>query len=201
MAVINHLLWNFEPDLGMIIYLTDCSSNVDALECDLDLNRCSCSTDNRSKFFGEPELPNKKEFQSLVEKLTPEEEELLKEFCFKETLDYRTMEEYMHPRKGIFYFCLDSLNHLLMILNRIYICIYLYIFDSILFVELYCFFNTSFNDYDLVHLWLGVVMVGIVTILARGVGPRSRPDQLSDLTWKDIIIILVSTLIVIMALV
>lgn len=43
---------------------------------------------------------------------------------------------------------------------------------------------------DLVWLWVQTISCATFTIWARGVGPRFRPDQLSDITWKDILIIL-----------
>lgn len=36
--------------------------------------------------------------------------------------------------------------------------------------------------------WLQLISISIFTIWARGVGPRFRPDQMSDLTWKDMLI-------------
>lgn len=47
----------------------------------------------------------------------------------------------------------------------------------------------------LFKLWFQIMGLAIITIWARGVGPRFRPDQLSSHAWKDIVIFLVGTLI------
>lgn len=47
---------------------------------------------------------------------------------------------------------------------------------------------------DLIWIWIQLICFGAFTIWARGVGPRFRPDQLSDITWKDILIILIGLL-------
>lgn len=44
-------------------------------------------------------------------------------------------------------------------------------------------------------LWIKLILCSLLTIWARGVGPRTRPDQLSDWTWKDILIFLFSCLL------
>jgi NADH:ubiquinone oxidoreductase subunit H len=48
-----------------------------------------------------------------------------------------------------------------------------------------------------------IIFISVFTIWARGVGPRFRPDQMSDLTWKDLIIYvgcyLIAVIIVILA--
>lgn len=49
----------------------------------------------------------------------------------------------------------------------------------------------------LILLWCKIVTASIFTIWARGVGPRLRPDQLSDLTWKDSLLNLLGFLIII----
>ena len=39
--------------------------------------------------------------------------------------------------------------------------------------------------------WLKILALAVSTIWARGVGPRTRPDQLSDITWTILIILTV----------
>ena len=56
----------------------------------------------------------------------------------------------------------------------------------------------TFNPLDLFYIWLQVFFFGIITIWARGVGPRFRPDQLSDLTWKDLVIYLLGIVLVVL---
>ena len=46
----------------------------------------------------------------------------------------------------------------------------------------------------LVWLWLQFIGLATYTIWARGVGPRFRPDQMSDLTWKDLLFFLAGLL-------
>lgn len=48
---------------------------------------------------------------------------------------------------------------------------------------------------DLFFVWLHIICLAILTIWARGVGPRFRPDQLSTLTWKDLILFICGLLI------
>lgn len=48
----------------------------------------------------------------------------------------------------------------------------------------------SFSATALLTLWIQLISIAILTIWARGIGPRFRPDQLSDLTWKDLLIYL-----------
>lgn len=62
--------------------------------------------------------------------------------------------------------------------------------------------NTYFNHFNsysalnILTLWFQIMSLAILTIWARGVGPRFRPDQLSDLTWKDLLVFLSSFLII-----
>lgn len=53
------------------------------------------------------------------------------------------------------------------------------------------------TDWGLVCLWLQFIGIATYTIWARGVGPRFRPDQMSDLTWKDLLFFLVGLLVLI----
>lgn len=46
-------------------------------------------------------------------------------------------------------------------------------------------------------LWCKIFIASIFTIWARGVGPRVRPDQLSDITWKDFLLNLLGFLILV----
>lgn len=46
-------------------------------------------------------------------------------------------------------------------------------------------------------LWCKLFIASIFTIWARGVGPRARPDQLSDMTWKDFLLNLLGFLIIV----
>lgn len=54
---------------------------------------------------------------------------------------------------------------------------------------------THYNATAMLILWTQIISLAILTIWARGVGPRFRPDQLSDLTWKDLLIFLGGLLI------
>jgi NADH:ubiquinone oxidoreductase subunit H len=49
---------------------------------------------------------------------------------------------------------------------------------------------------DILVVWIQLMAMAVMTIWARGVGPRFRPDQLSDITWKDLLIFLVINLII-----
>jgi hypothetical protein len=51
------------------------------------------------------------------------------------------------------------------------------------------------SSHDLFVMWAQMISVAILTIWARGVGPRFRPDQMSELTWKDILIYLIGCLL------
>lgn len=51
--------------------------------------------------------------------------------------------------------------------------------------------------FDLFFFWGHIICLAILTIWARGVGPRFRPDQLSNLTWKDLIVFIAGLLFVI----
>ncbi len=48
----------------------------------------------------------------------------------------------------------------------------------------------------IVYVWGQIIALAILTIWARGVGPRFRPDQLSDLTWKDLLPTLLTILVI-----
>lgn len=82
-----------------------------------------------------------------------------------------------------------------MAIIRIFIYIYLARFNSKLFLDMNDISKNSYYKYDLLAIWFKVLFIGIITILARGIGPRTRPDQLSDFTWKDIVIFLFGFLI------
>ncbi len=43
-----------------------------------------------------------------------------------------------------------------------------------------------------------MVLVSVFTIWARGVGPRFRPDQMSNFTWKDGLIFIGGCLVAVM---
>lgn len=47
-------------------------------------------------------------------------------------------------------------------------------------------------------LWLQVISLGILTIWARGMGPRFRPDQLTEIVWRDMLIYLGGLLILVL---
>lgn len=49
---------------------------------------------------------------------------------------------------------------------------------------------SSLADYSSFFAWFQFAAFGISIIWARGVGPRLRPDHLSDLTWKDFLLFL-----------
>ena len=62
------------------------------------------------------------------------------------------------------------------------------------------YYNRDSNSYifsKIIILWVKLIICSIFTIWARGVGPRFRSDQMSDWTWKDILVILVSFLVMI----
>lgn len=54
------------------------------------------------------------------------------------------------------------------------------------------------STWALVALWLQFICLAAYTIWARGVGPRFRPDQMSDLTWKDLLFFLVGLLVLVL---
>ena len=62
--------------------------------------------------------------------------------------------------------------------------------------------NTDFMNniytYSLLLIWLGIISIAVFTIWSRGVGPRFRPDQMSDLVWKDVVIYLFIVLVIIL---
>lgn len=43
---------------------------------------------------------------------------------------------------------------------------------------------------NILVIWIQIMSLAILTIWARGVGPRYRIDQLSDLAWKDLLLFL-----------
>lgn len=49
----------------------------------------------------------------------------------------------------------------------------------------------------LIFIWVQFIGLATYTIWARGVGPRFRPDQMSDLTWKDLLFFLAGFLVLI----
>ena len=51
------------------------------------------------------------------------------------------------------------------------------------------------SRWALICVWLQFIGLATYTIWARGVGPRFRPDQMSDLTWKDLLFFLVGLLV------
>lgn len=53
--------------------------------------------------------------------------------------------------------------------------------------------------WDLATLWLQYISLAAYTIWARGVGPRFRPDQLSDLTWRELLLLCGACLIAALA--
>jgi hypothetical protein len=55
--------------------------------------------------------------------------------------------------------------------------------------------ETPYMAKEILNMWSSVVLLAIMTIWSRGVGPRFRPDQLSDLTWKDLLIFLLGAII------
>ena len=59
--------------------------------------------------------------------------------------------------------------------------------------------NKVYDANAILIIWGQIISLAILTIWARGVGPRFRPDQLSDLTWKDLVLFL-GTMLVISAL-
>lgn len=65
-------------------------------------------------------------------------------------------------------------------------------------IELQCE-NVNSLIPPLFKMWMQVIGLAIVSIWARGVGPRFRPDQLSNIAWKDLLILLVSLLLLILA--
>ena len=72
--------------------------------------------------------------------------------------------------------------------------------DSIpFFFTIFKFYNKSWPlNFNLFRLWCLITTIAILTIWARGVGPRFRPDQLSDLTWKDLLLFLAALLILVL---
>jgi NADH:ubiquinone oxidoreductase subunit H len=52
----------------------------------------------------------------------------------------------------------------------------------------------------LLILWLQYAAVAVYTIWARGVGPRFRPDQVSDVTWRDFLVFLAAGLAAVLGL-
>lgn len=56
----------------------------------------------------------------------------------------------------------------------------------------------TYHRYDangMLIIWGQIISLAILTIWARGVGPRFRPDQISDLTWKDLLVFLLGVLV------
>jgi NADH:ubiquinone oxidoreductase subunit H len=49
---------------------------------------------------------------------------------------------------------------------------------------------SDYLSFDIIIVWLQLICIATFTIWARGVGPRFRPDQMSDITWKDLLIFL-----------
>lgn len=85
-------------------------------------------------------------------------------------------------------------------LNCLVIDYYIYYFISltdIIHADLKGSELKHYSYYDLVYIWLSIIGLAFITILARGIGPRFRIDQLSDLTWKDLLILLVGLLFII----
>lgn len=50
-------------------------------------------------------------------------------------------------------------------------------------------------------IWGQIILLAVFTIWARTVGPRFRPDQLSDLTWKDLLLLLLGMLVTVILLI
>ncbi len=61
-------------------------------------------------------------------------------------------------------------------------------------VEINTEWYNRYNGGAILTMWGQLMSIAILTIWARGVGPRFRPDQLSDLTWKDLLLFLGSLL-------
>lgn len=57
----------------------------------------------------------------------------------------------------------------------------------------------DFVTWMTIILWVQFLGIAAYTIWARGVGPRFRPDQMSDLTWKDLLLLLAGLLVMIIA--
>ena len=71
-------------------------------------------------------------------------------------------------------------------------------FYNIFYYEIFFIYKESFLIQKLFVLWIKTITCAILTIWARGVGPRFRVDQMSDLTWKDLLVILIGFLFVIL---
>ena len=60
--------------------------------------------------------------------------------------------------------------------------------------------NMAFDDstgswVDVFFFWVGIICLSVSTIWARGVGPRVRPDQLSELVWTCLLPLLAGLLL------
>ncbi len=94
---------------------------------------------------------------------------------------------------------LNPFNILKVIINSWLLYIYETIFHKyFIYVpisSLIIFREYTKSTFMLFICWVQVTGIAILTIWARGIGPRVRPDQLSDLVWKDLIIILIGLLL------
>ncbi len=61
--------------------------------------------------------------------------------------------------------------------------------------------GTFYGAAAILMIWGQIMSLAVLTIWARGVGPRFRPDQLSDLTWKDLLIFLSGILVLVISVV
>jgi NADH:ubiquinone oxidoreductase subunit H len=104
-------------------------------------------------------------------------------------------------------FYINFFAALLFLVTYIYTQIIIYIWY---FVQLYLisYFNFGNIEYfisiideqiisDLFIMWFQIISLGVLTIWARGVGPRFRPDQMSEITWKDILIYLTGIFLIV----
>ena len=93
-------------------------------------------------------------------------------------------------------------NNLVVIFIRMYMFIAVWLFAQINFNwadeldKAYCNEPAPFYTSDLFVFWALVIGVAVITIVVRGVGPRLRPDQFSNWTWRDILAMLGSIVIV-----
>ena len=143
----------------------------------------------------------KLDFDNISTRLTAEERFLthLHHCCYNKY--YWIFMLYTAPLETWKFFCV--LNKI--IINYVIMSIFPYLSFLIdISIDTFYIYEESYvktATWPLFKMWVCVTIIAVLTIWARGVGPRFRPDQLSNITWKDILILLGGLLVIVLILV
>ena len=103
----------------------------------------------------------------------------------KEKVDFK-FEQYFFVEKYIYYVFL-RINW--------YLIRYLFIeYCDLIDFEIYKKDAPIYIFFKIIILWLKMIICSIFTIWSRGVGPRFRTDQMSDISWKEVLVLLIGLL-------